>query len=104
MHAVVSPTFLKRCTTSRGMKTMAPGPTVEVWSPTGQLIGALEDEEHFFLPEMDVVGRALAGFVAPHEDRDGTTGGLGGEEDFHVEAEGLDRQRLFGLDDGGLHR
>jgi hypothetical protein len=30
MRAVVSPTFLKRCTTLRGMKTMVPGPAVEV--------------------------------------------------------------------------
>src|SRR5262249_50858715 len=34
MHAVVSPTFLTRCTVLRGMKTMVPGPAVEVWSPT----------------------------------------------------------------------
>src|SRR5262245_13509224 len=54
----------------------------------GQLIGALDDEEEFLLAGMDVVGRALAGFVPPHEDRDGAAGGLGGEEYFHVEAEG----------------
>jgi len=29
-------------------------------------------------------------------------GGLGGAEYFHLEAEGLDRQRLFGFNDGGL--
>jgi len=40
--------------------------------------------------------------MPPREDRDGAAGGLGGEEYFHVEAEGLDRQRLVGLDDGGL--
>src|SRR5882724_1729222 len=56
----------------------------------------------FLLLEMDVVGRAFTGFVARHDDRDGATGGLGGEEYVHVEAEGLDRQRLVGLDDGGL--
>ena len=68
----------------------------------GQLIDALDDEEHFFLVEMDVVGWAFTGFVPSHDDRDGAAGGLGGEEYFHVEAEGLDRHRLFGLDDGGL--
>src|SRR5262245_13867940 len=30
MHAVVSPTFLKRCTTFRGMNTMVPAPAVVV--------------------------------------------------------------------------
>ena len=28
---LVLPMFLKRCTTLRGMKTMVPGPIVEVW-------------------------------------------------------------------------
>ena len=70
----------------------------------GHLIGALNDEEHFFLAEMDVVGRAFTGFVPRHEDRDGAAGGLGAKQDFHVEAEGFDRQSLFGLDDGGLQR
>ena len=50
----------------------------------------------------DVVGRAFTGFVPRHEDRDSAAGGLGGEKYFKVEAEGLQRQRLFGLDDGGL--
>ena len=68
----------------------------------GHLIGALDDEKYFFLVKMDVVGRAFTGFQPPHEDRDSAAGGLGGEEYFHVEAERLDRQRLFGLDDGGL--
>jgi hypothetical protein len=70
----------------------------------GQLIGTLDDEEYFFLVEMDVVARAFTGFEPRHEDRDGTAGGFGGKEHFHVETEGLDRQRLFGLDDGGLQR
>jgi len=68
----------------------------------GHFIGALDDEEHFFLVEMDMVPRAFTGFDPPHEDRDSAAGGLGGEEYFHVEAERLDRQRLFGRDDGGL--
>ena len=51
---------------------------------------------------MDVVGWTFAGFVPPHEDRDGAAGGLAGEEYFNVKAEGLERQRLFGLDDDGL--
>src|SRR5215510_6715082 len=55
----------------------------------GQLIGALDDEEHLFLAEMDVVGRAFTGFVPRHEDRDGAAGGLSGKQYFHVEAEGL---------------
>jgi hypothetical protein len=58
--------------------------------------------KNIFLVEMNVTSRAFAGFDPPHEDRDSATGGLGGKEYFHVEAEGLDRQRLFGLDDGGL--
>ena len=68
----------------------------------GHLIGAIDDEKYFFLVEMDVVAWAFTGFQPPHEDRDGAAGGLGGKEYFHVEAEGLDRQRLFGLDDDGL--
>ena len=68
----------------------------------GHLIGALDDEKYFFLVEMDVVGRAFTGFEPPHEDRDSAAGGLGGKEYFHVEAERLDRQCLFGLDDDGL--
>jgi hypothetical protein len=68
------------------------------------LIGALDDEKYFFLVEMDVVSRAFTGFQPPHEDRDSAAAGLGGEEYFHVEAEGLDRKRLFGLDDDGLQR
>ena len=68
----------------------------------GHLIGALDDEEHFFPIKMDMVARAFTGFYVPHEDRDSAAGGLGGEEHFQVEAERLDRQRLFGLDDDGL--
>ena len=68
----------------------------------GHLIGALDDEKYFFLVEMDVVGRPFTGFQPPHEDRDSAAGGLGGEEYFEVEAEGLDRQSLFGLNDGRL--
>jgi hypothetical protein len=37
IHPVVSPTFLKRCTMLRGMKTMVPGPAVEVWPSTVSL-------------------------------------------------------------------
>src|SRR5215831_5312252 len=37
----------------------------------GQFIGPFEDEEYFFLVEMDVVGRAFARFVPCHEYRDG---------------------------------
>src|SRR6185295_6557361 len=70
----------------------------------GQLISTLHDEEHFFLAEMNVVGRTFTRFVAPHDDREGAAGGFGGEEYLHVEAEWLDRERLFGLDDGGLSR
>src|SRR5262249_53539987 len=66
----------------------------------GQLIGALKDEEQFFLAAMDVGGWAFAGFVSRQEDREGAAGGLGRGEDFHIEAEGLDRQRLGGRDDG----
>src|SRR5262249_61818093 len=51
----------------------------------GQLTGTLEDEEHFLLVEMDVVGRAFTGFEVPQDDRDGAAGGLGGEEDFRVD-------------------
>src|SRR5262245_50584910 len=68
----------------------------------GQLIGTLQDEEHFFLAKMNMVGWAFTGFVPRHEDRDSAAGGLSGKEYFHVEAERLDRQRLFGLDDEGL--
>ena len=52
MHPVVSPTFLKRCTTFRGMKTMVPGPG-EALAVHGQIIGTLDDEEYFFLVEME---------------------------------------------------
>jgi hypothetical protein len=68
----------------------------------GQLIGSFDDEEHFFLTQMDVVGRALAGLVPSHDNRDGPARGLSSEEYFHFEAERLDPQRLFGPDDGGL--
>ena len=78
-----------------------PGPAVVV-ATDGHFMGALDDEEHFFLVEMDMVPRAFTGFDPPHEDRDSAAGGLGGEEYFHVEAERLDRQRLFARDDGGL--
>src|SRR5215471_2992697 len=64
---------------------------------------ALDDEQNLFLFKMDMVGRAFARLVPRHNDRGGATGGLGGEEHMHVEAERLDRQRLFGRDDGGLH-
>jgi hypothetical protein len=64
--------------------------------------GALGNEEEFFLAEMDVVARAFAGFVPRHDDRDGATGGLSGEQDLHVEAEEFDRQCLFGRDNGRL--
>src|SRR5262245_24785698 len=70
----------------------------------GHLTGALDDEEQFFLVGMDVVRRTFTGFEPSHDDRDGAAGGLAGEEYSHVEAEGLDRQRLFGFDDGGLQR
>jgi len=70
----------------------------------GQLIGAFKDEKHLFLAEMDVVGRAFTRLVPPHKDRDGAAGGLSGKQYFHVEAECLDWQRLFGPDDGGLQR
>ena len=36
------------------------------------------------------------------EMTDGTAGGLGGKQYFHVEAEGLNWQRLFRRDDGSL--
>src|SRR5215469_18733785 len=62
----------------------------------GHLIEALDDEQNLFLFEMDMVGRAFAGLVPRHDDRGGAAGGLGGEEHIHVEAERLDRQRLFG--------
>jgi hypothetical protein len=32
IRALVVPTFSKRCTTSRGMRTTVPGPAVQVWS------------------------------------------------------------------------
>src|SRR5262245_40890067 len=51
---------------------------------------------------MDMVGRAFAGLVPRHDDRGDAAGGLGGEEHSHVEAERLDRQRLFGRNDSGL--
>jgi hypothetical protein len=84
------------------MKTMVPGPGPRGLAIHGQLIGTLDDEEYFFLAEMDVVAGAFTGFEPRHEDRDGAAGGLSGEEHFHVEAERPDRQRLFGLDDDGL--
>src|SRR5262249_14284757 len=62
----------------------------------------LDDEQNLFLFEMDMVGRAFAGLVPRHDDRGGAAGGLGGEEHSHVEAERLDRQRLFGRTDSGL--
>src|SRR5262245_49097780 len=68
----------------------------------GHLIEALYDEQNLFLFEMDMVGRAFAGLVPRHDDRGGAAGGLGREEHIHVEAERLDRQRLFGRNDGGL--
>jgi PAS domain S-box-containing protein len=34
------------------------------------------------------------------KDRNSAAGGLGGKQYFHVEAEGLERKRLFGFDDG----
>jgi len=70
--------------------------------PDGHLIGALDDEEHFFLAEMDVVGRAFTGFVVCDKDGDGAAGGFGRKQYFQVEAEGLERKRLLGLDDSGL--
>jgi hypothetical protein len=68
----------------------------------GHLIETLDDEQNLFLFEMDMIGRAFAGLVPRHDDRGGAAGGLGGEEHIHVEAERLDRQRLFGRNDGGL--
>ena len=68
----------------------------------GQFKNAFDDEEYFFLVEMNVISRAFAWFDPPHEHRERAARGLGGEEYFQVEAEGLDRQRLFGLDDDGL--
>src|SRR5262249_55326297 len=53
----------------------------------GQFINPFEDEEYFFLVEMDVLGRAFARFVPYHENREGAASGLGGEEYFHIEAE-----------------
>src|SRR5262249_25681621 len=66
-----------------------------------QLIGTLDDEEHFLLAEMDVIGRAFAGFVPRHDDRDGSASRLGAEEYLHLVAEGLERLRLFRLNDDG---
>src|SRR5262249_15640999 len=68
----------------------------------GHLIETLYDEQNLFLFVMDVVGRAFAGLVPRHDDRGGAAGGLGSEEHIHVEAERLDRQSLFGRNDGGL--
>jgi hypothetical protein len=82
------------------MKTMVPAGGRGLITD-GQFIGALDDEEYLFLAEMDVVGWTFAGFVPPHEDRDGAAGGLGGEQQFDVEAEGRERECLFRLDDGG---
>src|SRR5215813_1237091 len=65
-------------------------------------IEPLDDEQNLFLFEMDMVGRAFAGLVPRHDDRGDAAGGLGGEEHSHVEAERLDRQRLFGRNDSGL--
>jgi len=102
MRPVMPPTFLKRCTTLRGMKTMPPGTRLGGLTADGHLIEPLDDEQNFFLFEMDMVGRAFAGLVPGHDDRGGAAGGLGGEEHSHVEAERLDRQRLLGRDDSGL--
>src|SRR5215510_8239009 len=41
-----------------------------------QFIAAVDDEEHLFLVEVDVVGRAFTGFVPRHQDRNGAAGGL----------------------------
>src|SRR5215510_8552938 len=68
----------------------------------GHLIEPLDDEQNLFLFEMDMVGRAFAGLVPRDDNRGGAAGGLGREEHLHVEAERLDRQRLFGRNDGGL--
>src|SRR5262245_33937068 len=68
----------------------------------GHLIEALNDEQNLFLFEMDMGGRAFTGLMPRHDDRGGAAGGLGGEEHIHVEAERLDRQRLFGRNDSGL--
>src|SRR5262249_3875593 len=68
----------------------------------GHLREAFDDEQNLFLFKMDMVGRAFAGLVPRHDDRGGAAGGLGREEHIHVEAERLDRQRLFGRNDGGL--
>jgi len=46
MRPVMPPTFLKRCTTLRGMKTMLPGPALVA---DGHLIEALDDEQNLFL-------------------------------------------------------
>src|SRR5499426_2637220 len=68
----------------------------------GHLIEALDDEQNLFLFKMDMIGRAFARLVPRHDDRGGAAGGLGREEHIHVEAERLDRQRLFGRNDSGL--
>jgi hypothetical protein len=102
MHAVASPTFVKRCTTLRGIKDDSSGADRRGLTAQRQLIGALDDEEHFFLAEMDVIGWAFAGFVPRHDDRNGAAGCFGGEEDPYLKAERLDRQCVFGRDDGGL--
>src|SRR6516225_11677514 len=68
----------------------------------GHLIEALDDEQKLFLFEMGMVGRAFAGLVPRRDDRGGAAGGLGSEQHVHVEAERLDRQRLFGRNDSGL--
>src|SRR5262249_49297910 len=69
-----------------------------------QFIAALKDEEHLFLVEMDVVGRAFTRLVPRHQDRNCSAGGLRGKEYSHVEAEGFDCRRLFEFNNGGLQR
>src|SRR5499427_10371312 len=80
----------------------AAGTSLDGLTADGHLIATLDDEQNLFLFEMDMGGRPFARLVPRHDDRGGAAGGLGGEEHIHVEAERLDRQRLFGRNDGGL--
>src|SRR5262249_22579123 len=80
----------------------AAGTGLDGLTADGHLIQTLDDEQNLFLFEMDMGGRAFAGLVPRHDDRDRAAGGFGREEHIHVEAERLDRQGLLGRDDGGL--
>ena len=69
-----------------------------------QFVAAIGDKENLLLIEVDMVGRTFAGLVPCHDNGHGTGGVIGGQQNFHVEVEGLDGGRLFRRRDDGSEK